>query len=46
MEAAALLFHHGKIKKIIVSGEKSQGYDEPAAMKRFLVYQEGVPETQ
>jgi len=44
MEAAALLFHHGKINKIIVSGEKSQGYDEPAAMKRFLVYQEGVPE--
>ncbi len=44
MDAAALLFHHGKIKRIIVSGEKSQGYDEPAAMKRYLIYQEGVPE--
>lgn len=43
MDAAATLYHHGKIKKIIVSGEKSTNYDEPAAMKRFLVYQEGVP---
>lgn len=45
MEAAAKLFHYGKIKKIIVSGEKSSGYDEPSAMKRFLIYQEGVPES-
>lgn len=44
MDAAALLYHHGKIKKIIVSGEKSRGYDEPTAMKNFLIYQEGVPE--
>lgn len=44
MDAAALLFHHGKIRKIIVSGEKSRGYNEPAAMKNFLVYQGGVPE--
>ena len=44
MDAAALLYHHGKIKKIIVSGEKSPGYDEPFAMKNYLVYQEGVPE--
>ncbi len=44
MDAAALLYHHGKIKKIIVSGEKSQGYDEPGAMKDYLIYQEGVPE--
>ncbi|KEY19728.1 SanA/YdcF family protein [Kaistella antarctica] len=44
MDAAALLYHHGKIKKIIVSGEKSKGYDEPAAMKDYLIYQEGVPE--
>lgn len=44
MEATALLYHHGKIKKIIVSGEKSKGYDEPSAMKNYLVYQEGVPE--
>ena len=44
MDATALLYHHGKIKKIIVSGEKSKGYDEPLAMKNYLVYQEGVPE--
>lgn len=44
MDAAALLFHHGKVRQIIVSGEKSRGYDEPAAMKNFLIYQEGVPE--
>lgn len=43
MDAAALLYHHGKIKRIIVSGEKSKGYDEPTAMKKFLVDQEGVP---
>ena len=45
MDATALLYHHGKIKKIIVSGEKSKGYDEPFAMKNYLVYQEGVPES-
>ena len=44
MEAVSLLYHHGKIKNIIVSGEKSKGYDEPAAMKKFLIYQEGIPE--
>lgn len=44
MDATALLYHHGKIKKIIVSGEKSKGYDEPFAMKNYLIYQEGVPE--
>lgn len=45
MRAVATLFHHGKIKKIIVSGEKSPNYDEPKAMKKFLVYREGVPKT-
>lgn len=44
MDAAALLYHHGKIKKILVSGEKSKGYDETEAMKNYLIYQEGVPE--
>ncbi|MDQ0781620.1 SanA protein [Chryseobacterium sp. W4I1] len=44
MDAAALLYHHGRIKKIIVSGEKSKGYNEPAAMRNYLVNQEGVPE--
>lgn len=45
MDAAALLYHHGKIKQILVSGEKSKGYDEPAAMTNYLIYQEGVPES-
>lgn len=44
MKATATLYHHGKIKKIIVSGEKSPYYDEPQAMKNYLVNQEGVPE--
>lgn len=44
MDAAALLFHHGKVRRIIVSGEKSRGYDEPSAMKNFLVYEGGIPE--
>src|SRR5690606_41439601 len=44
MDATALLYHHGKIKKIIVSGEKSKGYNEPGAMKNYLINQEGVPE--
>lgn len=44
MDATALLYHHGKVRKIIVSGEKSKGYNEPGAMKNYLVYQEGVPE--
>lgn len=45
MEAASQLYHYGKIKQIIVSGEKSKGYDEPFAMKQYLMYQEGVPES-
>ena len=44
MKAAATLYHHGKIKKIIVSGEKSLYYNEPEAMKSYLVGYEGVPE--
>ena len=36
MDAVGTLYHHGKVKKIIVSGEKSENYDEPAAMKRFF----------
>lgn len=46
MNAAALLYHHGKVKKIIVSGEKSHNYDEPKAMKNFLVYEGGVDENK
>ena len=44
MKAAATLYHHGKIRKIIVSGEKSPYYNEPEAMKSYLVSYEGVPE--
>lgn len=44
MEAVAALYHYGKIKKIIVSGDKSPYYDEPTAMKAYLVNTEGVPE--
>lgn len=44
MDAVGTLYHHGKIEKIIVSGEKSENYDEPEAMKNFLIYNEGVPE--
>lgn len=44
MDAVGTLYHHGKIKEIIVSGEKSENYDEPEAMKNFLVNNEGVPE--
>ena len=44
MRAAATLYHHGKVKKIIVSGEKSPYYDEPSAMKKYLISHEGVPE--
>lgn len=43
MRAVATLYHHGKVKKIIVSGEKSPHYDEPQAMKNYLVNQEGIP---
>lgn len=43
MEAVSLLYHYGKVDEIIVSGEKSRGYDEPAAMKKYLIYQEGIP---
>lgn len=45
MRAVSTLYHHGKVKKIIVSGEKSPHYDEPRAMKTYLTYREGVPES-
>lgn len=44
MDATALLYHYGKINEIIVSGEKSPGYDETLYMKNYLVSQEGIPE--
>lgn len=42
MQTAARLYHYGKIQKILVSGEKSFGYDEPQAMYDYLVYQSRV----
>lgn len=46
MDAAGLLYHFHKISEILVSGEKSEGYDEPAAMRNFLIYQKGVSALQ
>lgn len=44
IEAAAALFHAGKIEVILVSGDNSRrGYDEPTDMKDDLVAK-GVPE--
>jgi SanA protein len=43
IEAAAALFHSGKIKHIIVSGDNSQlNYNEPRDMRKALV-KKGVP---
>ncbi len=44
MEAVSALYHYGKIETIIVSGEKSPYYDEPKAMKNYLVNTEHIPE--
>lgn len=44
MDATALLYHYGKVQQIIVSGEKSPGYDETQYMKNYLTQIEGVPE--
>jgi SanA protein len=44
MNAAAQLFHAGKVKALILSGNRrDDGYDEPAAMRKALVAR-GVPE--
>lgn len=43
IEAAAQLFHAGKVKHLIVSGDNAdRRYDEPTAMKRALIAA-GVP---
>ncbi|NAW51012.1 SanA protein [Elizabethkingia argentiflava] len=44
LEAVMALYNLGKIKRIIVSGEKSRNYDEPHAMKNYLIYNGGIPE--
>ena len=44
IEAAAALYHAGKVKKIIVSGDnRRHGYNEPEDMKQALM-EKGVPE--
>ena len=44
VDAAAKLYHVGKIKKILISGDNSRkDYDEPTDMKNALI-ERGVPE--
>jgi len=40
---AAALFAAGRVQRVLVSGKHEGSYDEPAAMRAWLV-QEGVPE--
>jgi SanA protein len=42
VDAAAALYHAGKVKRLILSGDK--GHDEPMEMKRALLLR-GVPES-
>ncbi len=42
IDAAAALYHGGKVKRLILSGDK--GHDEPMEMKRALL-QRGIPES-
>jgi SanA protein len=45
IDAAAKLFHSGKIKHILISGDNSRDdYDEPTDMKNALI-ERGIPET-
>jgi vancomycin permeability regulator SanA len=38
LDSAVKLFHEGKVNHILVSGDNSrQDYDEPTAMKRYLI---------
>lgn len=44
IDAAAALYHAGKVRYLIVSGDRrDDGYDEPAAMRDALI-DKGVPE--
>lgn len=46
LEAAAALYHAGRVQALIVSGDNSRpGYDEPSEMKAMLVSL-GVPEAR
>ncbi|MFA6288448.1 MAG: ElyC/SanA/YdcF family protein [Opitutaceae bacterium] len=43
MDAAALLYHAGKVRRLLVSGDNSRSdYDEPSMMKEALIAR-GVP---
>ena len=42
MDAAAAVYHAGRVDQLLLSGNKTEGYDEPAAMRKALV-QRGVP---
>lgn len=44
MKAAISLYTMGKVKYIIVSGEKSAYYDEPQAMKQYLKTNGNIPD--
>jgi SanA protein len=45
MDAAALLYHSGKCRYLLVSGDNGHiGYDEPTAMRDALLHR-GVPES-
>ena len=44
LDAVRALYNLGKVKQIIVSGEKSKNYNEPGAMKNYLMFNGGIPE--
>lgn len=45
MDAAATLYRRGKVKKLLLSGDRSSdAYDEPAAMRAALISR-GIPES-
>ena len=44
LDAAAELYHTGRVRALLVSGDNSrEEYNEPAAMRRYLVAERGVP---
>lgn len=43
MNAVITLYNMHKIQRVIVSGEKSPNYNEPAAMKKYLLENGGIP---
>ena len=45
MDAAAKLYHSGKVRHLLLSGDNgTRGYDEPTAMKKALLSR-GIPES-